>query len=148
MNSRRTLNNWLTLTTQWKMTIMPIVQSKLPCNPNKNHILATSNKDTTFTRSSKHKAILTIINVDIGSDIKDKVERSLTVFNIELLSFKRINNFNFELILLIFEIEVFRIEFLFLWFCWQDVVFRFWLFHLLFFLLWFINFELFLTLCI
>ncbi len=113
----------MTFTINRKMTIMTVICSKLSYRTNYYHIFTISNKDTTLDRSSKYKTILTIIDVYIGSYIKNKVFTIFTIINIELLTFYGIDRFCFELILLIFEIIVLGINFLFFECCWENVVF-------------------------
>lgn len=105
---------------------MTVICSKLSYSTNYYHIFTISNKDTTLDRSSKYKTILTIINVYIGSYIKNKVFTIFTIVNIELLTFYGIDRLCFELILLIFEIIVLRINFLFFECCWENVVLWLW----------------------
>ena len=90
---------------------MAVVSSKLADHTNDNHVLATSHKDTAFTWGSENYAVLAVINVDIGSHVKDKVKASFAVVDIELLPFERIDKLYFELVFFVFEKEVFRIEF-------------------------------------
>jgi len=67
------------------MTVVAVVGSELTSNSNNDHIFAASNKDTTLTRTCKNEAILTIVNVNIGSVIKNKVCTIFTIIDIELL---------------------------------------------------------------
>jgi hypothetical protein len=97
------------------MTVMTIICSKLSSWGDDNHIVRTPDKDRALHRSSKDKAILAIIDIDIGCDIKDEIGSIFAIIDIELLSFKWIDGFNFKLISLVFKVVVLEIFFFFLY---------------------------------
>ena len=117
-------DNWLTFTINWKMAVMTIISSKLPNSSNNGHIFTAAYKNTALNRSSKDYTILTVINVDICSNIKNKIAWIFTILNVKLLTFDRIWDFYLELLWLIFEIVVLWIKFFLLYFWWQDIVLR------------------------
>lgn len=86
MHISRTLNNRLTLTKQRHMTVMTLKSSKLPSRRHNNQIPTIPNKYSTLAWSYIHKTILTIIDVEIGSNIKNKIMTTFTIINIELLT--------------------------------------------------------------
>lgn len=67
------------------MTIMAVVKSKLSSGGDDDHIAATSHEDTAFTWGSEYEAILAVVEVNIGSHVKDEVLPSFTFVYIELL---------------------------------------------------------------
>lgn len=110
MNIRTALDNWLTLAIDREMAIVTIIRSKLPHNPYNNQVAAASGENATLTGRRKDKAVLTVIDVDVGSDIEDKVSTVFTSIDIKLLTFDGIDGLDLELVLLLFEEIVLRIE--------------------------------------
>lgn len=91
---------------------MTLVGSELFSGSNNSKISAISNKNSALTGRNINFGIIGIINIDICSNIKDKILRVLTIIYIELLTFNRINNFNFKTILFIFKSIIIWIVFL------------------------------------
>jgi hypothetical protein len=118
-----TLNNWLTVTVNRKVTIKAISNSKLFTGWYNIHIFTIPQKNTTLARCTKYKTILTIINVYIGSDVENVKNTIFTVIYIELLLFNWIDIFNSERIckidksiivwIVLFSLE--RVLFFFWW---------------------------------
>jgi len=63
---------------------------------NKSNSFAISNKDSTLAWGYKDDTIFTVINVNIGCNIKNKILAFFTVLNIILLLFNRIYLFNLK----------------------------------------------------
>lgn len=106
------------------MAIMTLKCSELTSDGNNNHILAIPNKDSAFTWRNIHKTILSIINVEIGSNIKHKKLTVLTVLNIELLLIQSIDLLHLERTILVDKSIIIQIN-LFLYLGWKDVIFDF-----------------------
>jgi hypothetical protein len=66
---------------------MAFICSELFSCRNNDHIFAISYENCAFTRSYKNKAVITIINIDVCSDIKYKILAVVAVLNIILLHF-------------------------------------------------------------
>jgi hypothetical protein len=68
-----TLDNRSTFTIDREIAMIALKRSKLCSSGNNDHILTISNKKGGFHRCSKDKAMLTIINIYISSNIKYKI---------------------------------------------------------------------------
>lgn len=113
MNIRATFNYRLTFTEDGKMAIMAIVSPQLPNNCSYDHIFAISNKETTFTWCGKNNAILRVVHIYVGSDVKNKISSLFTKIDVELLSFQRIYSLHSKLILLLLKKIIFWVKRLF-----------------------------------
>lgn len=125
MNVRATFNNWLTLAIDGKVAIMTIICSELACSSHNNHILTTTYKYAALYWCRKNDTVWTIINVDVGTDVKYEIIAFVTIFNVKLLTFYWVRYFDFKLFVLIFEVIILRVEFLLLYFWWHYVILRF-----------------------
>ena len=127
-----TLYDRLTLTIKWKCTGVTLICSKLTSNSSNSHSFTISYEDSALAWSYEKETIFTVINIDIGCDIEDKICTSFAVIDIILLLLDRIYLFNFKSIILIFKAIIIRIIFLFcyLWFQYICLKFRY-LFHFL-----------------
>lgn len=117
------LNNWLTLTIYWKVAIVTVISSELCCCSNNYHIFATAYKYTTLNRPNKNNTIRAIINIKISTNVKNEIIAVFAVLYVKLLTFYAIRNFDFKLVLLIFEVVVLRIELFLFYFWWHNIVF-------------------------
>ena len=132
MEIRWAFNHRLTLTIQWKYAIMTLISPKLLSRSNNSKSLATSYKNCAFAWCNKDSTIISIIDVEISSDVKNKVLRIFAVIYIILLLFNRINLFYFEAINFIFISIVIWIIFLLHCFRLQNIGLKRWLY-------WFLN---------
>lgn len=73
MDIRTALDHRLAFTKYGEMTPVTIVGSELPCGANYDHVLAVPHKDTTFHGGCINEAVLAVVNVNIGSNVKHKV---------------------------------------------------------------------------
>ena len=130
MNIRTALDNGLTLAVDGEMAIVTIIRSKLTHNPYNNQVAAASGENATLTGCRKDKAVLTVIDVDVGGDIEDKVGTVFTSIDIKLLTFDGIDGLDLELVLLLFEVIVLWVESFLFCLGGQDVVLRLgWFLH-------------------
>ena len=130
MNIRTALDNGLTLAVDGEMAIVTIIRPKLTHNSYNNQVAAASGENATLTGRRKDKAVLAIIDVDVGGDIEDKVGTVFTSIDIKLLAFDGIDGLDLELVLLLFEVIVLRIEGFLFCLRRQDVVLRLgWFLH-------------------
>lgn len=127
MDSRTTLNDWLALTIYRKMWIVTIICSELPNCAYDCHVLAISNKYAALDWCSEYKAILTIIDVNIGCYIENKVCPVFASVNIKLLAFDWIYCFHSKLILLLLEIVILWVKLLLLYWRGHYIIFGLWL---------------------
>lgn len=132
MEIRWAFNHRLTLTIQRKYAIMALISPKLLSRSNNSKSLATSYKNCAFARCNKDSTIISIIDVEISSDVEDKVLWIFAVIYIILLLFNRINLFYFEAINFIFISIVIWIIFLLHCFRLQNIGLKRWLY-------WFLN---------
>jgi hypothetical protein len=65
--------------------------SELLCGSDNHHPFAIPNKDGALAGCHKYSAILAVVDVQVGSYVEDKELRVLTIINVELLLFYRIN---------------------------------------------------------
>lgn len=109
---------------------MTLICSKLFCCSYNGKIFTVSNEYCALTWSDINLTIICVINVNIGSNIEDKILRLFTIINVVLLTFYWINLFYSKLIGLIFKTIIVRIV-LFLYCSWFQYV-RIWFFLFLF----------------
>ena len=111
---------------------MTVIGPELANKSHDHHVLATSYKDAAVARGCENEAILTVVNVDIGSDIEHEVKPSFAVVDIELFPFERVHHLDFELVFFVLELEIIGVEILFKRFAGQDIVlwFGLWLLFL------------------
>lgn len=113
VHSSRALNYWTTFTQKRKMTILTIYSPKLPSSCNNSQVFAISDKNSTITRGNENKAIVGIIDINISSNIKDKIRTIFTVVKVKLLHFYSVNLLYFKLSLFISKTKLFWIYLLF-----------------------------------
>ena len=106
---RRTFNNRLTFTQQWKYTVVTLISPELFCCSNNSEIFTVSNKYCALTWSNIYLTIIGVINVYVGSNIKNKIFRLFAIVDVILLTFYWIDFFHFKLISLVFKSIVVRI---------------------------------------
>lgn len=84
---RGTLNNGLTFTQQRKYTIVTFIRPELFCSRNNRQIPAVSHKYRALTWRDVNLAIVSLIDVHVGSNIKNEVFGVFAVINVVLLAF-------------------------------------------------------------
>lgn len=77
---------------------MALVSSKLFGGRDDGQIFTVSNKNSAFTRSNINLTIVSIIDVNVGSDVKNKILRISAILDVILLAFNRIDFLYSELI--------------------------------------------------
>lgn len=106
---------------------MALICSKLLGCCNQSDLLAVSDKDGAFAGGDKDGAVLTVIDVEVGGDIEDKILAIFAVFDIVLLLFDRIYLLDFEGLILIDESIIVRIVFLLYCLWLQNICLEGWL---------------------
>lgn len=106
------------------MAVMALKCSELASDRNNDQILTIPDKDSALTWCNIHKTVLSIIDVEIGSNIKHKKLAVFTVLNIELLLIESIDLLHLERPILIDKPIIIQINLL-LYFRWEDVIFGF-----------------------
>jgi len=108
---------------------MTFICSELFCSSYHYKIVTVSNKYCALTRCNINFTVLCVINVDIGSYVKDKILTVITGIDIVLLTLYWIDFFNFKLVCLIFKLVVIRIVFLFYSLWLENIRIGFFLFY-------------------
>lgn len=105
---------------------MQFIGSELFSGCYNNQIFAVPDKNSTLAWGNEDEAVLSIIDVQVGSDIEDEIKTVFAVIDIELLLFDWVDLLHFKGLSLVDEAIIVGVYFFLYCFRFEDVSVKFW----------------------